>query len=153
MQARSAGNILLFLYRGWNYRLTLKRNSYKLSASSVLFCFVLLSLCRSLDTGYGKNKSGRRMPTGIEFKMDFFKLSHYFASQSRHARLRGKESPNDISSLVKRSDASDSVGVPGLCPGHTRLKTQGSLIVGFSYTPITVKPDSSPTGALAALRH
>ncbi len=92
------------------------------------------------------------MPTGIEFKMDFFKLSHYVDPQSRYARLRGVENP-ELNCRLSMSDASDSVGVPGLCPGPIRLKIQGPYNSGFSITPITVKPDSSPTGALAALRH
>ena len=86
------------------------------------------------------------MPPGIEFKLDFLKYSLYRNSQSRNARLRGFKNLNDILSLIKCSDASDSVGVPGLCPGHIRLKLQGPLIVGFLNTPITVKPDLIPNG-------
>ncbi len=78
--------------------------------------------------------------------MDFLKYSLYRDSQSRNARLRGMNNPSRNLSLTKCSDASDSVGVPGLCPGHIRLKTQGPRTVGFLNTPITVKPDLSPNG-------
>ena len=93
------------------------------------------------------------MPPGIEFRLDFLKYSLYRNSQSRNARLRGFKNPSRNLSLIKCSDASDSVGVPGLCPGHIRLKLQGPLDTGFLNTPITVKPDLSPTGALEALGH
>ncbi len=85
--------------------------------------------------------------------MDFLKYFLYRDSQSRNARLRGFKNPSIKLSSTKRGDASDSVGVPGLCPGHIRLKLQGPLDTGFLNTPITVKPDLSPTGALVALGH
>ncbi len=78
--------------------------------------------------------------------MDFLKYFLYRDSQSRNARLRGFKNPDTKLSLIKCSDASDSVGVPGLCPGHIRLKFQGPHGVGFLNTPITVKPDLIPNG-------
>ena len=78
--------------------------------------------------------------------MDFLKYFLYRDSQSRNARLRGFKNPSIKLSSTKRGDASDSVGVPGLCPGHIRLKLQGPISTGFLNTPITVKPDLSPNG-------